>query len=59
MIRKQNRMRVKKSKKSFHWCGCDRMMISPGGKCPFCGRVAMKGKRKFKKDVDIEQEDVL
>lgn len=59
MIRKQNRMRVKKAKKSYHWCGCDRTMISPGEKCSICGHVAMKGKRKFKKDVDIEQEDVL
>ncbi len=52
-------MQVKKSKKSYHWCGCDRMMISPGGKCSMCGHIAMKGKRKFKKDVDIDLEDML
>ncbi len=59
MILKRNRMQVKKSKKSYHWCGCDRMMISPGGKCSMCGHIAMKGKRKFKKDVDIDLEDML
>lgn len=59
MIRKQNRLRVKKAKKDYHWCGCDRMMVSPGEKCKFCGKIASKGKRKFKKDVDLTLEDVL
>lgn len=59
MIRKQNRLRVKKAKKDYHWCGCDRMMVSPGEKCKFCGKIASKGKRKFKKDVDLALDDVL
>ena len=59
MIRKQNRIRVKRAKKDYHWCGCDRMMVSPGEKCKSCGVICKKGKRKFKKDVDIDQEDVL
>ena len=59
MIRKRNRMSVKKAKKAYHYCGCDRTMISPGEKCPLCGTISQKGKRKFKKDVDIEQEDML
>lgn len=59
MIRKQNRLRVKKAKKDYYWCGCDRMMVSPGEKCKFCGKIASKGKRKFKKDVDITLDDVL
>lgn len=59
MIRKQNRMRVKKAKKDYHCCSCDRMLVSPGEKCKFCGVICKKGKRKFKKDVDIVQEDVL
>lgn len=59
MIRKQNRLRVKKAKKDYHYCSCDRNMVSPGEKCEVCGKISLKGKRKFKKDVDIDQEYVL
>lgn len=59
MIRKQNRMRVKKPKLRSYWCACDRDLVGMGMKCAVCGRLNLTGKKKFKKDVDIDQEDML
>ena len=59
MIRKQNRMRVKKPKLRSYWCACDRDLVGMGRKCAVCGRRNLTGKKKFKKDVDIDQEDML
>lgn len=59
MKRHNNRIKVKKAKKSYHYCACDRNMISPGQKCSVCGKISVKGKRKFKKDVDLDIEDLV
>lgn len=59
MIRHKNRIKSKKAKKAYHYCGCDRNMISPGQRCEMCGKISLKGKRKFKKDVDLDLEEVL
>lgn len=59
MILKRNRMRVKKPKLRSYWCVCDRDLVGMGRKCAVCGRRNLTGKKKFKKDVDIDQEDVL
>lgn len=59
MIRHKNRIKTKKAKKSYHYCSCDCNMISPGQRCKLCGNISLKGKRKFKKDIDLNLDEVL
>lgn len=42
-----NREKKQRAKKSKFWCsGCDRCLVGQWGKCPVCGRIERKDKKK-------------
>ena len=56
-MRKENKIKKKKAKKSKFWCmSCDRCLVGEGSKCPECGNIAGKKRDKKTSPYDFEEE---